>query len=132
VAFTYRLARGPLTWDLLLKGTNLLDEEARQHTSYIKDLAPLAGRAHSWRCAPPSNLTTVSCFDEVLSGVAAEANAVFQPKTRMPGFLHSLSLHRFSKAGPMIDPADSLIAAPGITKLDEWSGSKKEEPKKSY
>lgn len=30
--------------DLLVKGSNLLDEEARRHTSIVKDLAPLPGR----------------------------------------------------------------------------------------
>src|SRR5690606_19838510 len=30
--------------DLFVKGTNLLDEEARKHTSIVKDLAPLPGR----------------------------------------------------------------------------------------
>lgn len=40
----YRIGTGPVTWDLLCKGTNLLNEEARQHTSFIKDIAPLAGR----------------------------------------------------------------------------------------
>lgn len=29
---------------LLLRGSNLLDEEARQHTSFLKDVAPLPGR----------------------------------------------------------------------------------------
>jgi iron complex outermembrane recepter protein len=31
--------------DLFVKGTNLTDEEARVHTSLLKDLAPLRGRA---------------------------------------------------------------------------------------
>jgi iron complex outermembrane receptor protein len=44
VAVTYRLSTAPVTWDLIFKGTNLLDEEARLHTSFIKDVAPLAGR----------------------------------------------------------------------------------------
>jgi iron complex outermembrane receptor protein len=44
VAATYRLATGAVTWDLLVKGTNLLDEDARAHTSFLKDIAPLAGR----------------------------------------------------------------------------------------
>src|SRR5690606_2858707 len=30
--------------DVFLEGTNLLDEEARRHTSIVKDLAPLPGR----------------------------------------------------------------------------------------
>lgn len=44
VALTYRLITGKVTWDLLVKGSNLLDEEARVHTSFLKDIAPLAGR----------------------------------------------------------------------------------------
>lgn len=44
VGVSYRLGTGPLTWDLLVKGTNLLDEEVRLHTSSLKDIAPLAGR----------------------------------------------------------------------------------------
>jgi iron complex outermembrane receptor protein len=44
LAVTYRLVTGAVTWDLLVKGTNLLDEEARLHTSFLKDIAPLAGR----------------------------------------------------------------------------------------
>ena len=31
-------------WELFLDGHNLLDEEARPHTSFLKDLAPLPGR----------------------------------------------------------------------------------------
>lgn len=31
-------------WELFLDGTNLLDEEARVHTSFLKDQAPLPGR----------------------------------------------------------------------------------------
>ncbi|MEO0975276.1 MAG: TonB-dependent receptor, partial [Pseudomonadota bacterium] len=30
--------------ELFLRGTNLLDEEARRHVSFVKDLAPLPGR----------------------------------------------------------------------------------------
>src|SRR5690606_1357027 len=33
--------------DLSVKGTNLLDEEARKHTSIVKDLVPLPGRSLS-------------------------------------------------------------------------------------
>ena len=44
VGASYRLSTGPVAWDLIVKGTNLLDEEARLHTSFIKDIAPLAGR----------------------------------------------------------------------------------------
>jgi iron complex outermembrane receptor protein len=32
---------------LFVRGSNLLDEEARRHTSALKDYAPLAGRAVS-------------------------------------------------------------------------------------
>jgi len=31
-------------WELFLDGSNLLDEEARVHTSFLKDVAPLPGR----------------------------------------------------------------------------------------
>ncbi|MCF7221255.1 TonB-dependent receptor [Marilutibacter chinensis] len=31
-------------WEVFVDGTNLLDEEARAHTSFLKDLAPLPGR----------------------------------------------------------------------------------------
>ena len=30
--------------ELLLRGTNLTDQEARNHVSFLKDLAPLPGR----------------------------------------------------------------------------------------
>jgi iron complex outermembrane receptor protein len=30
--------------DLLLRGRNLTDEEARSHTSFLKNVAPLPGR----------------------------------------------------------------------------------------
>jgi iron complex outermembrane recepter protein len=33
----------PAGWTLTLRGRNLLDEEARRHTSFLKDLAPLPG-----------------------------------------------------------------------------------------
>ncbi len=35
---------GGQAWEVSLDGTNLLDEEARPHTSFLKDLAPLPGR----------------------------------------------------------------------------------------
>ena len=41
---TYRIAAGPVDFDVYVKGTNLTDEEARLHTSFLKDIAPLAGR----------------------------------------------------------------------------------------
>lgn len=38
---------GGNAWELFVDGTNLLDEEARPHTSFLKDLAPLPGRGIS-------------------------------------------------------------------------------------
>lgn len=35
---------GGNAWEVFLDGTNLLDEEARPHTSFLKDLAPRPGR----------------------------------------------------------------------------------------
>lgn len=40
----YRFFAGGLVHDLILRGTNLTDEEARNHVSFLKDLAPLPGR----------------------------------------------------------------------------------------
>jgi iron complex outermembrane receptor protein len=40
----YRIAAGRADIDVYLKGTNLTNEEARFHTSFLKDIAPLAGR----------------------------------------------------------------------------------------
>lgn len=40
----YRWIAGDTTWDLLLRGSNLTDSEARLHTSFLKDIAPLPGR----------------------------------------------------------------------------------------
>jgi iron complex outermembrane receptor protein len=40
----YRLFRGDLVHDLILQGANLTNEEARLHTSFLKELAPLPGR----------------------------------------------------------------------------------------
>lgn len=40
----YRFLVGAQVFDLLLRGTNLTDEEARNHISFNKDLVPLAGR----------------------------------------------------------------------------------------
>lgn len=40
----YRLPMGDKELFLFLKGQNLLDEEARDHSSFIKDLAPRVGR----------------------------------------------------------------------------------------
>lgn len=41
---SYRVQAGPIDFDLYLKGTNLTGAEARVHTSFLKDIAPLAGR----------------------------------------------------------------------------------------
>lgn len=43
-ALTYTINNGPVTTDLYIKGVNLTDEEAREHTSFLKDSVPLAGR----------------------------------------------------------------------------------------
>ncbi len=40
----YRLFIGGLVHDFILQGTNLTNQEARPHTSFIKELAPLPGR----------------------------------------------------------------------------------------
>ncbi|MBT5904011.1 MAG: TonB-dependent receptor [Opitutaceae bacterium] len=40
----YRFIAGKTTWDLMLRGSNLTDSEARLHTSFLKDVAPLPGR----------------------------------------------------------------------------------------
>ncbi len=43
-ALTYTFTAGRATTDVFLKGVNLTDEEAREHTSFLKDIAPLGGR----------------------------------------------------------------------------------------
>jgi iron complex outermembrane receptor protein len=45
LALTWRLAAGRAGLEAFIRGTNLLDEEARNHVSVIKDIAPLGGRA---------------------------------------------------------------------------------------
>jgi iron complex outermembrane receptor protein len=40
----YRFVSGRVSWDLFLRGTNLGDREARLHTSFLKEVAPLPGR----------------------------------------------------------------------------------------
>ena len=40
----YRLFTGGFVHDFVLRGTNLTDEEARSHTSFLKELAPFPGR----------------------------------------------------------------------------------------
>jgi iron complex outermembrane receptor protein len=41
---TCRVMEGPVTMDVFVRGTNLLDAEARLHTSFLKDIAPMEGR----------------------------------------------------------------------------------------
>jgi iron complex outermembrane receptor protein len=41
---TYTLKSGPVMTDFYVKGVNLTNEEAREHTSFLKDVAPLSGR----------------------------------------------------------------------------------------
>jgi iron complex outermembrane receptor protein len=43
-AVGYRFFFGGMVNDLILRGTNLTDEEARNHVSFLKDVAPLPGR----------------------------------------------------------------------------------------
>jgi len=44
LAFNYRLTFDRLALSAFIKGSNLLNQEARDHVSFIKDIAPLAGR----------------------------------------------------------------------------------------
>ena len=46
VTWTRELSNGQ-ELSVFFKGTNLLDEDARRHTSLIKDIAPLPGRNFS-------------------------------------------------------------------------------------
>lgn len=41
----YTIYSGLGTWSLFLRGTNLLDEDARRHASFLKDRVPLPGRS---------------------------------------------------------------------------------------
>lgn len=41
---TYRIKTQGIHWDAYLKGNNLFNEEARTHTSFLKEIAPLPGR----------------------------------------------------------------------------------------
>ncbi|MDP1579434.1 MAG: TonB-dependent receptor [Candidatus Didemnitutus sp.] len=43
----WRLERGAGAWEILVRGTNLTNAEARPHTSFLREIAPLAGRAVS-------------------------------------------------------------------------------------
>jgi iron complex outermembrane receptor protein len=41
---SYGFDAGPAEWEVYVDGTNLGDREARVHTSFLKDVAPLPGR----------------------------------------------------------------------------------------
>ena len=42
---SYRFQTGDsMNWEIFLRGRNLDDEEARNHTSFLKERAPLPGR----------------------------------------------------------------------------------------
>lgn len=43
-SLSYTLHTGGVSTDVYVKGVNLTNEEAREHTSFLKDVAPLAGR----------------------------------------------------------------------------------------
>jgi iron complex outermembrane receptor protein len=43
-SFDYHLKLSGLEWSAFIKGTNLLNREARNHVSFLKDIAPLGGR----------------------------------------------------------------------------------------
>ena len=40
----YRFKTPSVNWDVYIKGNNLFNQEARMHTSFLKELAPLPGR----------------------------------------------------------------------------------------
>ncbi len=44
LSLTYRLIQGPTNMDFYVKGMNLTNEDAREHTSFLKDRVPLPGR----------------------------------------------------------------------------------------
>jgi iron complex outermembrane receptor protein len=44
LSLTYRILQGPTTLDVYVKGMNLTNEDAREHTSVLKDRVPLPGR----------------------------------------------------------------------------------------
>jgi iron complex outermembrane receptor protein len=44
ISLGYRLFSGNITHDFVIRGTNLTDNEGRNHTSFLKELAPLPGR----------------------------------------------------------------------------------------
>jgi iron complex outermembrane receptor protein len=41
----WRIRSGSVAWDLFARANNLLNQEARNHTSLIKDIAPLGARS---------------------------------------------------------------------------------------
>jgi iron complex outermembrane receptor protein len=41
---TYRLLTGPVAHELMVRGSNLTDADARNHVSFLKDVVPLPGR----------------------------------------------------------------------------------------
>ena len=41
----YTFATGPVNYSVFVNGTNLTNEEARDHTSFLKDVLPLTGRS---------------------------------------------------------------------------------------
>ena len=41
---SYRFRTGAANWDAFLRGNNLLNQEARNHVSFVKDVAPMPGR----------------------------------------------------------------------------------------
>ena len=44
LTLSYRVVQGPTTADFYVKGMNLTNEDAREHTSVLKDRVPLPGR----------------------------------------------------------------------------------------
>ncbi|MFN0075452.1 MAG: TonB-dependent receptor [Prosthecobacter sp.] len=44
LTLSYRVVQGPTTTDFYVKGMNLTNEDAREHTSFLKDRVPLPGR----------------------------------------------------------------------------------------
>lgn len=44
-SFSYTFGSGPVTYDLYLRGTNLTNQEARDHNSFLKEVLPLPGRS---------------------------------------------------------------------------------------
>ncbi len=42
---SYNFALGPLTYNAYVRGMNLTNEEAREHTSFLKEVMPLPGRS---------------------------------------------------------------------------------------